>query len=131
MNVDPSSHLPLYQQIVEQIERQVSEGVLVAGARLPSVRDLALELRINPNTVARAYREMERAGLVFTERGRGVFVAEQRVTATWDQEWQKIDQLLDELLQIAVKVDLPLEELIEQLRKRAAAHIHQDEEADS
>jgi len=66
--------VPLYVQIEEQIKTAIASGVLQPGDRLPAVRELALELTINPNTVARAYRELERAGLIDTTPGRGTFV---------------------------------------------------------
>src|SRR5690625_4202289 len=73
--VNPHSGVPLYVQIEEQVKTAIASGVLEAGDRLPTVRELALELTINPHTVARAYRELERAGFINTTRGRGTFVA--------------------------------------------------------
>jgi Predicted transcriptional regulators len=73
-HVNPHSGVPLYVQIEEQIKTAIASGVLQPGDRLPAVRELALELTINPNTVARAYRELERAGLIDTTPGRGTFV---------------------------------------------------------
>lgn len=72
--VNPHSGVPLYVQIEEQVKTAIASGVLEAGERLPTVRELALELTINPNTVARAYRELERAGFIETTPGRGTFV---------------------------------------------------------
>ena len=76
MPVDPHSHVPLYEQIVEHIRGSVAAGVHRPGESLPSIRALALELVVNPNTVQRAYQELERQGLVYTRKGLGVFVAE-------------------------------------------------------
>ncbi len=73
--IDPSFSEPVYAQIVRQVREAVAVGRLKPGGRLPTVRDLALDLVLNPNTVAAAYREMERTGLVSTQRGRGTFVA--------------------------------------------------------
>jgi GntR family transcriptional regulator len=75
MPVDPHSHVPLYEQIVEHIRGLVAAGVCRPGEPLPSIRALALELVVNPNTVQRAYQELERQGLVYTRKGLGVFVA--------------------------------------------------------
>lgn len=66
---------PIYQQIIEEFKRAVARGELVPGDRIPSQRDLATEARVNPNTVQRAYREMEWLGLVETLRGQGTFIA--------------------------------------------------------
>ena len=72
--VDPRSGVPLYLQLVEQVKRAVALGALGAGEQLPTVKALALELTINPNTVARAYRDLERDGVIETSPGRGSFV---------------------------------------------------------
>ncbi|HUH95745.1 MAG TPA: GntR family transcriptional regulator, partial [Anaerolineales bacterium] len=71
LHLDFRSGLPIYVQIMNQVEQQVSGGTLKAGAQLPTVRELASELRINFNTVARAYRLLDEAGLISTQQGRG------------------------------------------------------------
>lgn len=75
MPVDPHSHVPIYEQIVEHIHGRIAAGSLRPDEPLPSIRALALELLVNPNTVQRAYQELERQGLVYTQRGLGVFVS--------------------------------------------------------
>lgn len=72
--VDPRSGVPLYLQLIEQVKRAVALGALSAGEQLPTVKALALDLTINPNTVARVYRELERDGVIETSPGRGSFV---------------------------------------------------------
>jgi GntR family transcriptional regulator len=72
--VDPGSGVPIYLQIIEQITRSVALGVLAGGEQLPTVKQLALDLAVNPNTVARAYRDLERAEIIETAVGRGSFV---------------------------------------------------------
>jgi GntR family transcriptional regulator len=79
--IDPSSGLPVYRQIMEQVRRMIVAGRLIAGERLPSVRDLAATLGINPLTVGKAYGELERAGVLEVRRGLGMFVR----AATKDQ----------------------------------------------
>jgi GntR family transcriptional regulator len=74
LTVDPRSGVPIYLQVIEQIKRSVAIGVLQAGEQLPTVKQLALDLTINPNTVAKAYRELERDGVIETAPGRGSFV---------------------------------------------------------
>lgn len=74
--LDTNSALPIYAQIIEQVRRAVASGDLLPGEQLPTVRQLAVELRINPNTVARVYRELEHLGLIATRQGRGTFVME-------------------------------------------------------
>lgn len=72
--VDPRSGVPLYLQLIEQVKRAVALGTLASGEQLPTVKALALDLTINPNTVARAYRELERDRVIETSPGRGSFV---------------------------------------------------------
>jgi GntR family transcriptional regulator len=76
IRIDPDSHVPLYAQIVEQIKAQIAARQLTPGDQLPTIRQLATDLRINFNTVVRAYLELEREGLISTQRGRGTFVAD-------------------------------------------------------
>jgi GntR family transcriptional regulator len=72
--VDPRSGVPLYLQLIEQVKRAVALGALAPGEQLPTVKALAIDLTINPNTVARVYRELERDGVIETSPGRGSFV---------------------------------------------------------
>jgi len=74
--VDPHGGAPLYQQLTEQIKRAIAIGALSPGERLPTVKGLALDLKLNPNTVARVYRDLEREGVIATAPGRGSFVSQ-------------------------------------------------------
>lgn len=80
--IDPRSGVPIYLQIIEQIKRSVALGVLGPGEQLPTVKQLAVDLTINPNTVARAYRELERDQVIETAPGRGSFVKTNGATET-------------------------------------------------
>lgn len=80
LTVDPRSGVPIYLQIIEQIKRSIALGVLQAGEQLPTVKQLAIDLTVNPNTVARAYRELEREQVIETAPGRGSFVRSNGVT---------------------------------------------------
>ena len=80
--VDPSSGLPVYRQIMDQVRRMIVSGRLAVGERLPSIRDLAATLQLNPLTVGRAYTELERDGVVEMRRGLGMFVRPPRVSVT-------------------------------------------------
>jgi GntR family transcriptional regulator len=82
LTVDPGSGMPIYLQIIEQIKRSVALGVLQGGEQLPTVKQLALDLTINPNTVARAYRDLERDKVIETAVGRGSFVRQQDADGT-------------------------------------------------
>jgi GntR family transcriptional regulator len=74
LTVDPRSGVPMYLQIIEQVKRSVALGILGSGEQLPTVKQLAVDLTINPNTVARAYRDLERDGVIETAPGRGSFI---------------------------------------------------------
>jgi GntR family transcriptional regulator len=74
LTVDPRSGVPIYLQIIEQVKRSVALGILQAGEQLPTVKQLAIDLTVNPNTVARAYRDLERERVIETAPGRGSFV---------------------------------------------------------
>lgn len=91
--IDLKSRQPLYEQIVDNIKEQIIKGVLQANEQLPSVRSLAAELTINPNTIQKAYRELERLGLVRSMPGRGSFVNE--ISDQVNQE--RIEVIFDEL----------------------------------
>lgn len=76
ITIDETDPRPIYQQIVDEVRRAVVVGALAPDEPLPSVRQLAAELKLNPNTVQQAYRELERQGLVHARRGKGTFVAD-------------------------------------------------------
>jgi len=81
-NVDPRSGVPIYTQLIDQVKRSIAVGALAPGERLPTVKQLAVDLTINPNTVARAYRDLERDGVIETSPGRGSFVRESDIVQT-------------------------------------------------
>jgi len=74
--VDPHSSVPVFEQIVHEVKGAVASGAIRPGEPIPSVRKLAVDILVNPNTVAKAYRELEREGLIYTKRGLGFFVSE-------------------------------------------------------
>ena len=80
--LNPSSGTPLYVQLIERLKHSIETGAIRAGERLPSVRRMAEDLLINPNTVARAYRDLEQEGIVVSKHGSGVFVSESIVART-------------------------------------------------
>jgi GntR family transcriptional regulator len=77
VNINPRSHVPIYLQIADGIREAVAAGVFRPGESLPSLRALALEVQVNPNTVQRAYDELAREGLIYSQRGKGLFVADE------------------------------------------------------
>ncbi|MDO4331110.1 MAG: GntR family transcriptional regulator [Eubacteriales bacterium] len=95
---------PLYEQIVDKFQTLILKGVLEPNAKMPSVRSLAVELSINPNTIQRAYSELERTGFIYTVKGRGNFVAyDDNLKAVRCQEiYTKLDELTREALELGM-----------------------------
>ena len=81
-SINPEQGTPIYLQLMEQIRHAIAIGLFGPGDSLPTIRDLALQLRVNPNTVAKAIRELEREGLLITRAGKGSFVSEKAVDRT-------------------------------------------------
>ena len=115
LKVDPRSATPIYEQVMRQVRHAVSTGAAERGAALPSVRKLAVELRVNPNTVARAYRELEAEGVVETRRGQGTFVAGSGRRLSDAQRRRSLAPLLDEALVEARALGFDAEDLHELL----------------
>jgi DNA-binding transcriptional regulator YhcF (GntR family) len=118
LHVSPNDGVPIYQQIVNQIKYLVASGRLKAGDQLLPVRKLAEQLIVNPNTVARAYRELETEGVVESRRGSGVFVSD-GVSPLAKRERNKIlNERIDMLLAEATHMNVDLETVIKLIRQR-------------
>jgi GntR family transcriptional regulator len=115
---DTSSRVPIYRQLVEQIRQGVARGRLKAGSRLPSVRVLSRELVVNPNTVARAYTELEREGVLNTRQGLGVFVAAQQADLSAAARRERLAEALDRFLTEAVHLGFSAEDVLAAVTKR-------------
>jgi len=118
IQVQPASGTPIYIQIVNQMKYLVASGGLVPGEEVPPIRALAEELMINPNTVARAYLELERAGVVVKRQGSGTFVAESPPSVSKSQRQKILGQRADALLTEARQLGVGFDELLELLRGR-------------
>ena len=116
--IDNKSGVPFYRQIVEQVKFGIARGALAAGEQLPTVRQLAVDLAINPNTVVRAYRQMEIEGLLVTQQGSGTFVGPTRPDVDVDERRRMLDQILTDLLARAASYGLTLDEVLEALQQR-------------
>jgi GntR family transcriptional regulator len=112
-----SDGVPIYQQIVDQMQFRIMSGQLHAGDELPTIRGLAESLRVNPNTVARAYRELETEGLVEKRRTTGTFVAELPERRSLAQRRRLLAPQLQKLIIQSRQLGFSLDEVIEQLRK--------------
>lgn len=105
------SGIPLYLQLKEQIKTAVAGGVLKPSDRLPPVRELAVKLTVNPNTIARAYSELERDGLLSSEQGRGTFVRAAEPLLGAEERKIQVQGLIDKVLVEAFNLRLTTEEL--------------------
>lgn len=113
MRIDPRSHVPIYLQIADEVRAAVSAGVYRAGEVLPSLRALAIELQVNPNTVQRAYDELEREGLVYSQRGKGLFVAEQGAEAANRRAIDTVGRVLQDGVRTARSAGIAREQIDE------------------
>jgi GntR family transcriptional regulator len=117
--IDPRSGVPYYRQIIDQIQFAIASGALATGDQLPTVRQLAVDLKINPNTVARAYQELEIKGVLTSQMGTGTFVADTKIEISALERRRMLDQICTELLSRAATYGLTLQEVIAALRERA------------
>lgn len=111
INIDPSSGLPIYLQIAQQIKTAVAMGRLQPEDPLPSVRQLAVELAVNPNTVARAYLDLEIEGVIYKRQGAGTFVSRQGVEMSKGERRRVLNELLEKALVEGVNLGLSEREL--------------------
>lgn len=119
IKLDTRSAIPLSHQMGEQIRREVAAGQLRPGDRLPSVRELALELLVNPNTVARVYRDLELEGLLETRRGQGTFIGPAAAALAEKERLRLLRQALVRLVEDAQLFGLGREELLEMVQQVA------------
>ena len=120
--ITPGSQVAIYKQIADQIRRAVASGELAVGDSLPSVRLLAGELVVNANTVAKAYAELTRSGVLESQPGRGLFVAKKRSVYTKAERNRRLDDVLDTFIGEAVALDFSADEMIERLRARLSTY---------
>lgn len=114
--LDVQSGVPVYRQIIDQVQGGLASGALSSGDQLPTVRQVAVDLAINPNTVSRAYREMEIRGFLDTQQGTGTFVADRKVEYSRDDRERILGQLAGEFVSRAGAAGFTLRQLIKALR---------------
>jgi len=117
-HVNPTSKEPIYRQIISQIKRGIATGKLPLGSKLPSVRELAKELLINPNTIFKIYTELERENLVYTKKGVGTFIAAMETSMTLRAKEEVIEEMLDPIMVEAVNLGMSGERLTKLLHKK-------------
>lgn len=117
-HIDPASGVPFYRQIIDQIKYAIARSKLMPGDQLPTVRQLAVDLAINPNTVSKAYSQLEILGVLQTQQGSGTFISPQKVEVSELERQRKLDSLCRSFISSATSYGFTLDELIEALRER-------------
>jgi GntR family transcriptional regulator len=120
IHISPGVPTPIYRQIIDQIRRRVALGINSPGDQLPSVRTLAEQLVINPNTVAKAYAELVHDGLVESRQGRGYFIADTRQVFSKQERQRRLEAALGTLLSEAFALQFDPEEIRQALNKQLA-----------
>ena len=120
-NIDTTSSIPIYAQIIAQVKHAIAAGILRTGDGLPSLRETASRLRINPLTVARAYRELEASAIVRTHHGRGTFVSGRSHELGEDYRREAMEQAVDRMLVEAYHLGASPDEVRETIEKRLSA----------
>jgi len=118
-SLDLKSGVPYYKQVILQIEKAIVDGRLQNGDQLPTVRKLAAELKINPNTVARAYNELEIRGIVNTQQGTGTFISDKKIELTEVEKERILSELTHPYISNARAYGFTLEDLIKHLQSMA------------
>ena len=116
--IDTASRQPIYQQLAQQVREAIARGEMAAEARLPSVRQVARDLVVNPNTVVRAYAELESEGLLVSRQGLGIFVAPRGNELTKPARSRRLHDVVDRCLTEAVHLGFTAEELLAVVAER-------------
>jgi GntR family transcriptional regulator len=117
--LDLHSGVPVYRQVIDQVRGGIASGQLAPGDQLPTVRQLAVDLAINPNTVVRAYRELELGGLLETHQGTGTFISTQKFKRADAERGKQLAQIATDSVSRAGAAGFTVDELIEELRGMA------------
>jgi GntR family transcriptional regulator len=117
LKLDLRSGVPVYRQIIDQVRAGIAAGTLTAGDQLPTVRQLAVDLAINPNTVLRAYRELELGGTLETHQGTGTFISNKKIVKNNAERERQLAQLAGEFAARAGAAGFTVEELLDRMRE--------------
>ena len=117
-SIDQSSGVPYYRQVIDQILYAIARDELLTGTKLPTVRQLAVDLSINPNTISKAYNELIIKGVLETQQGTGTFVSAKGVEIDDLERKRKVDELVQEFVSKASTYGIKVEELILNLQER-------------
>ncbi len=115
--LDSQSGVPVYRQLIDQVLAGIASSTLAAGDQLPTVRQVAVDLSINPNTVMRAYRELEIRGVLDTQQGTGTFIARKKLKQDDVERRRRLNQLVGEFIARAGSAGFTVEDLLGQLQE--------------
>jgi len=115
--LDPKAGSPFYRQIIDQIKFGIASGSLKTGEQLPTVRALAVELKVNLNTVAKAYKELEIQNILETHQGTGTFISSEEIQISPKEKNLKLQEICNEFTTIAYSYGFTIDDLIVQLKK--------------
>jgi GntR family transcriptional regulator len=119
--LDPASGVPVYRQLIDQVTAGLAAGTLAPGDKLPTVRQLAVDLSINPNTVMRAYRELEIRGMIDTQQGTGTFISARTPRRPDAERQRRLNQMVTEWIARAGAAGFTIEEILEQIHEYQSA----------
>lgn len=117
IRLDEHSGVPVYRQIIDRVRGGIAAGALTAGDQLPTVRQLAVDLSINPNTVVRAYRELELGGLLESNQGTGTFIRAQEIEGGKQERARQLAQIINDCVARAGAAGFTVQDLMEELRE--------------
>lgn len=116
--LDPKCGIPFYRQIIDQIRYGVATGQLTIGEQLPTVRALAVQLKVNLNTVSKAYRELEIQNLLETQQGTGTFIGNLEIQIPKEERGKKLTSICTEFFNIASSYGFSTKEIIQELKTK-------------
>lgn len=116
--LDPKAGVPFYRQIIDQIRFGIASGNLAIGEQLPTVRALAVELKVNLNTVAKAYKELEIQNILETQQGTGTFISAMEMKIVESERREKLQSIVREVTTITLSYGFTIDELIDELKKQ-------------
>jgi len=116
--LDPKAGIPFYRQIIDQIKFGIASGNLKAGEQLPTVRSLAVELKVNLNTVTKAYKELEIQNVLESQQGTGTFITKTNISLPAKEKTRKLQSICNEFLTIAFSYGFSTDDIIKELQKQ-------------
>lgn len=107
-NIDYKDRSPIYEQLISSIKNSIISGILTEDQQIPSVRQLAVNMAINPNTIQKAYTQLEQQGIIYSVKGRGTFVAKRQdclISETKDELFKKLSLLINSMFQLGISLE--------------------------